>query len=103
MIAPAAIAAAALALRASHPHAPTLDVLDLAMEGHHGVVDFGADAMPPAAFGLLVAKALDGGMCPEFWACLMAPGGHAAVQATLRDIWRDEVWPLFLARYGPTA
>jgi hypothetical protein len=98
----AAIVAAALALRSSHPHAQALEVLDVVMEGNRGVVEFGDNAMPPAAFGLLVAAAFDRGMCPEFWAGLMRPGGDPRVQATLRAIWHAEVWPLFVVRYGST-
>ncbi len=55
-----AIAAEALALRASHAHAPVVDVLDLVMRGRdHRQIDFGELANPPHPFALLSAESFD--------------------------------------------
>lgn len=98
---PARIVATALALRASHPQAPALDVLDLALQGRGGqALDFGSDGLPPAPFALLVAEAFDHGMDPALWAAWTAPGANPAVSTALRGVWANEVWPRFAARYG---
>ena len=49
----------ALALRASHAHAPGCDVLDLVMRGRSPwLEDLLAHMVPPAPFALLVAEAV---------------------------------------------
>jgi hypothetical protein len=56
--------------------------------------------LPPEPFALLVAEAFDLGMHRDDWARLMRPEGDPRVHAALHAIWRDEVWPEFVARYG---
>lgn len=55
-----AIVDEALALRASHPHAPAVDILDLAIKGRDAwLEDFFEHMVPPSPFALLVAEAVD--------------------------------------------
>jgi hypothetical protein len=96
MTAPSDRPAAALALRASHPNAPALDVLDVVFAGG----PLPPMPLPPEPFALLVAEAFDLGMHHHDWAVLMRPEGDPRVHVALLAIWRDEVWPLFVARYG---
>lgn len=90
--------ASALTLRASHPLAPALDVLDVVFKGRL----LPLMPLPPEPFALLVAEAFDQGMHCDDWASLMRPDGDPRVHAALLAIWRDEVWPLFVARYVGT-
>ncbi|MCW5631864.1 MAG: hypothetical protein KIT17_00875 [Rubrivivax sp.] len=95
-----AIVSRCLSLRLSHPRAPAIDTLDLVMLGHHGQrLDFGADAIPPATFALVVAEALDRGMIVQDWRALTGPQADPAIRAGLQQLWRDEVWPKFVSRY----
>lgn len=92
--------AAAMALSLSHPHAPALDVLDLALQGRHSrLADFGTIS-PTSAFGQLIAAAFDRGMAPEDWRLIDSPSSSPALVAALHDIWRDEVLAAFAARYS---
>lgn len=96
-----AIVSAALALRSSHPAAPALDVLDLVMRGRRAVpADFGVDGLPPGPFALLVADALDTAMTAGEWRAWTAPDADPRLRAGLLEIWRAEVWPRFVARFG---
>ena len=57
----------ALKLRASHPAAPTLDILDLVLRGRRsGLIDFG-EVLPVNPFGLLAVEAFDRGMPVSDW------------------------------------
>ncbi len=68
-----AIAAEALALRASHAHAPVVDVLDLVMRSRdRRQTDFGDLADPPHPLALLIAEAFDTVMTPKEGAGMIA-------------------------------
>lgn len=98
-----AIAAEALALRASHPRAPVADVLDLVMRGRDcRVIDFGELADPPHPFALLIAEAFDTVMTPRGWTGMIARC-DAGQRAGLIGVWRAQVWDLFLRRYSNLA
>ena len=98
---PAALAAAALALRRSHPQAPALDVLDVVLQGAHiTLADLGDDAHPGAPFGQILAEAFDPGMPAADWAAWTAPTADPVLRSTLLDLWELEVLPRFAARYG---
>lgn len=88
------IAAAAVALRRSHPRAPAMDVLDLVMQGHEGtVIDFsdptqprGTWSSPTSDFGAILAAAFDKGMAPEDWRLVDHPNTDPAVVSALMGI-----------------
>lgn len=89
-----AIVSRCLSLRVSHPAAPALDTLDIVMQGRQGQrLDFGGLGIPPAAFALVVADALDCGMIMQDWKALLGPQIDPAIRATLMQVWRDEVCP----------
>ena len=91
---------AALAISRSHPNAPALDVLDVALVGRAGrLADFGTIS-PTSALGQLIAAAFDRGMAPQDWGLIDSPASPAAVVAVLREIWRDQVLAAFAARYS---
>ena len=94
-------AAAASTLRRSHPKAPAVDGLDLAMQGHEGsaVELTGKWLAPGSPFGQVVATALDRGMQPEEWRAWTQPPADTVLQAAMLEIWRDVVMPAFVARY----
>lgn len=95
----------ALQTRKSHPGAPALDVLDLAMRGHEGSdFDFAADGQPwadwldpPSPFAELLRAAL----APDM------PAGNLALWDDPNDViadgfrehWQAEVIEPFAARY----
>jgi hypothetical protein len=90
----------AIALRRSHPAAPVLDVLDLAMEGQHLETLNGDEPWlaPESAFGQLLALAFDRVMTPAEWRGLIA--SHEPI----RGVWNHVVVRLFKDRYsGPLA
>ena len=91
---------AAIALHRSHPHAPTVDVLDLALQGlDRRSMKFGPEAEPPAPFGMMVAEVHDAtGLTLEEWGWLANPRIDPKLATALREIWRDKVWPRFLAQ-----
>lgn len=94
-----AIAAEALALRVSHPHAPVAGVLDLVMRGRDcRLIDFGDLADPPHPFALLIAEAFDTVMTPREWKGMITRC-DAGQRAGLIGVWRSQVWDLFLRRY----
>ncbi len=65
-----AIATEALALRASHAHAPVIDIFDLVMRGRdHRHIVFADLADPPHPFALLIAE---GFVTPNEWAGMLA-------------------------------
>ena len=101
---PPPFALTAATLRQSHPAAPALDVLDLAMQGHLGVcVDLSAAWLAPGSpFGQVLAAALDRTMSPEEWAASTRPPADPALQAAMLTIWRDDVLPPFVGRYRLT-
>jgi hypothetical protein len=98
---------AALALCRSHPGVPPLDVLDLAMQGHHGTYlntdAYGqpwADWMdPPSPFARLLRDALaphlpdDPYFTADLWQTYTANG------TLLADEWNEHVVQAFAARY----
>lgn len=97
----AAIVAEALALRASHPHAPPLDVLDLVMRGRRDrLIDFDDHMVPPAPFALLVAEAMGDVMSAAEWLAATGPKADPHLRATLQLQYALNVWPQFLVRYG---
>jgi hypothetical protein len=97
-----AIVRTALAMRASHPNAPALDVLDLATKGRHeSYPDFedgaapGGDWTDPASeFGTLLIEAFDTKYTVQEWkaACV---GGMDAEQS---EAW-ERVTEAFASRY----
>ena len=91
---------AALALSRSHPHAPAVDVLDLALRGlDREQLDFGQDGRPPSPFALLVAAAHDStGLTLDEWGWLANPRIDPKLAVALLEIWREKVWPQFLAQ-----
>ena len=96
-----AIVSEALALRASHAHAPAADVLDLVMRGRqYRLVDFGDHQLPPAPFALLVAEALGDHMSAAEWEAFTGPKADASLRATLQLQFALNVWPKFLERYS---
>ena len=94
-------AAAASALRRSHPKAPAVDVLDVAMQGHEGsAVDLtGKWLAPGSPFGQVLAAALDVGITPEEWAAWTRPPADPALQSATLAAWRGDVLGAFVARY----
>ena len=94
---------AALTLRASHPHAPPAEVLDLAMQGHRGAhLDTEADGQvwadwldPPSPFAALLGEvfAPDLDATADVWSATTATG------RPLHDVWDERVWMPFAARY----
>ena len=97
-------AAAAPALRRSHPKVPALDVLDLAMQGHEGsaVELTGKWLAPGSPFGQVLAAALDVAMTPEQWAAWTRPPADPALQSATLVAWRDSVLAAFVTRYRLT-
>jgi hypothetical protein len=93
-----AIIGESLKLRASHPAAPALDVLDLVLLGRRArPIDFG-ELSPVSPFGLLVVEAFDRGMLVCDWLGLYRFGDPRVI-AVLEDVWRKEVWPSFTAHF----
>ncbi len=93
-----AIATEALALRASHAHAPVIDILDLVMRDRdRRHIDFGDLADPPHPFALLIAEGFDSVMTPKGWAGML---GHCdpSQRNALIGVWRMQVWDRFLQR-----
>ena len=103
-----AVVKAAVSLTRSHPHAPTLDVLDLVMKGRiDQVLDFtdpaspnGSLAAPGAPFGQLLAAAFDDAMTPIEWKAFTDAAADTALRDGCLEIWRVYVVPRFEARYG---
>lgn len=95
----ALIVRAALDLRRSHPHAPAIDVLDLAMQGqYHSVLDFGDPATPGgdhtdplSPFGQLLGQAFAPHLDEDY--C-------AAQALDLDEAWHLGVLEAFWERYG---
>ena len=95
----AAVIDDALKVRASHPAVPTLDVLDLVLQGRRArPIDFG-EVSPVSPFGLLVVETFDRGMPVSDWIGFYRYADPRVI-AALDDIWRKEVWPAFTARFG---
>ncbi|MBE0548410.1 MAG: hypothetical protein IH627_12335 [Rubrivivax sp.] len=89
----------ALKLRASHPAAPSLDILDLVLQSRRArPIRFGA-VSPVSPFGLLVVEAFDRGMPVSDWIGFYWYPDPRVI-AALDDIWRKEVWPAFTAHFG---
>ena len=99
----------ALAVLKSHPHAPSLSVLDLAMQGHHGSAPnfdapgewFGDWTDPASPFGELLRAAL----APDeieahaalIW--LSEDPAYAVRQAQIAKDWQPLVIDRFAQRY----
>lgn len=95
-----AIVNESLALRASHGHASSADVLDLVMQGRQfRLLDFGEHMLPPAPFALLVAEAVGDAMSAAEWEAFTGPNADANLRATLQLQFALNVWPKFLQRY----
>jgi hypothetical protein len=91
----------ALALRNSHPQAPTLDLLDLVMRDREYWLEHFVDhMMPPAPFALLVAEAVDDCISAADWIGLTGPTADPRVRDALVQMYRESVWPKFVQRYG---
>jgi hypothetical protein len=105
-----AVIDASVSLTRSHPSAPALDVLDLVMKGRQGqtlnFIEVGVRncslAAPSSDFGQLVARAFDTAMSPAEWAAFTAPTADPMLRDACLDVWRDEVFGRFCARYGVT-
>lgn len=98
----ASITAAAVQLRATHPQASARDVLDLVMQGRAGQqIDFG-DMSPVSPFGVIVLEAFDRATQVSDWIAFYRHGDPRAV-AVFDGLWRNEVWPAFVAQYGVQA
>ena len=93
----------ALALRVSHPAAPALAVLDIAMAGHHGIIpEFddiglpkGDHTDPPSAFARLLRDAF----APDISDADFATHGGASSEDTFWLRWEEGVMQHFAARY----
>jgi len=95
----AAVIEDALKVRASHPAVPTMDILDLVLQGRRArPLNFGA-VSPVSPFGLLVVEAFDRGMPASDWIGFYRYPAPRVI-AALDDIWRKEVWPAFTAHFG---
>lgn len=96
----ASIVATALALQRSHPQAPAADVLTLAVDGHAGrSLDFGAAALLPHPFAVLVSGVFDRVMLPSEWIGLLASAPGQPERQALLGVWRHEVWARFVAHH----
>ena len=95
----AAVIDDALKVRLSHPAVPTMDILDLVLQGRRTrPLNFGAIS-PVSPFGLLVVEAFDRGMPVSDWIGFYRYPDPRVI-AALDDIWRKEVWPAFTAHVG---
>jgi hypothetical protein len=95
----AAVIDDALKVRVSHPAVPTMDILDLVLQGRRArPLNFGAIS-PVSPFGLLVVEAFDRGMPVSDWIGFYRYPGPRVI-AALDDIWRKEVWQAFAAHFG---
>lgn len=94
----------ALALRRTHASAPALDVLDLAMRGHHGAdLETEADGQPfadwldpPSPFAQLLRDAF----APALPVDVDVWGDAAPDGRPWSEHWDEQVWQPFAARYG---
>lgn len=94
----------ALALRASHPHAPPLDVLDLVIRGREPWLDdLREHLIPPSPFALLVAEAFGDVSPADEWRALSGPNADPAVRAAMRRMYDECVLSKFVRRYGWTS
>ena len=94
-----AVIGESLKLRASHPAAPPLDILDLVLRGRHArPINFG-DLSPVSPFGLLVVEAFDRGMAVSDWIGFYRYPDPRVI-AGLDGIWHNEVWPAFTTHFG---
>ena len=95
----AAVIDDALKVRASHPAVPTMDILDLVLQGRRArPLNFGA-VSPVSPFGLLVVEAFDRGMPVGDWIGFYRYPDPRVI-AALDGIWRKDVWPAFTAHFG---
>ena len=95
----AAVIDDALKVRASHPAVPTMDILDLVLQGRRTrPLNFGAIS-PVSPFGLLVVEAFERGMPVSEWIGFYRYPDPRVI-AALDDIWRKEVWPAFTTHFG---
>src|SRR5262245_31360897 len=91
----------ALALRASHPHAPSRDVLDLVLRDrevwHDDLFEF---MVPSHPFGLLVAEAVNDRANVARCRAFNGLDADDPLGDQLRRKYVMSVWPKFLRRYG---
>ena len=98
----AAVIDDALKVRASHPAVPTMDILDLVLQGRRTrPLNFGA-VSPVSPFNLLVVEAFDRGMPVSDWIGFYRYPDPRVI-AALDDIWRKEVWSAFWDCIGGVA
>lgn len=92
----------ALALRASHPHAPAGDVLDLVLRGHKDLwlEDLLDHIVPPAPFALLVAEAVRDCMSSAEWQAFTGPKADERLRAVMLQEYKNSVVPKFVGRFG---
>lgn len=97
----------ALHLRHTYPKATALEVLDAAVEGHHGGdLDFADDSPhgnathPCTPFGQLIVAAFDLGMEPQDWFAFLGEGSDVRAHADLIRVHATYVMPRFAARYS---
>lgn len=92
----------AVALRASHPHAPALDILDLVMRGRGDLWlgDLFEHMVPPSPFALLVAEAMGDASPAAEWQALTGPHAAPEVRDFMRQSYAESVLPRFSKRYG---
>jgi hypothetical protein len=95
------IVSEALALRASHPHAPAADVLDLVMKGRMPwLEDFFEFMVPPAPFALPVAEAVGDVSPAAEWRALTSPAADERVRDAMQRMYVETVRARFVRRYG---
>ena len=95
------LVAEALALLASHPHAPASDVLDLVIRDRDVWLEDLLDHMePPSPFSLLVAEAVGDCMSSTEWRAFTGPQADERSREVMRREYRESVWPKFVERYG---
>jgi len=102
MCMPPDYALAAITVRASHPAAPALDVLDLVLRGRQlAPLNSAAEWLAPATpFGQIIAEAFDHAMTPAEWAAWTSDVADPSLRVALHGIWALYILPRFAARYG---
>jgi len=97
------VARAALAIHASHPKAPALDILNVCLGQRTGCVsDLGPAVEAGEPFALPIADAFDKGMTRDEWLWVDSPLADPKLVAALRQPWKTEVLPRFAAHYSLT-
>lgn len=100
----------AVSLSASHPHAPAVDVLALALKRRAGqVLEFehtgallGCLASPGGPFGQLLAAAFDSAMTPHEWSVFTGTDAHPKLRMACLMAWRSDVVPKMALQHDVT-